>query len=47
LSRGQTSPSAEDTVRAALERRYGFIYDVLGEETLTAWYDESRYAAPA
>jgi len=37
----------EDAVRSELERRYGFIYDVLGEETLTAWYDERRYAATA
>ena len=34
----------EDEVRAELEQRYGFIYDVLGEETLTAWYDERRYS---
>jgi len=37
----------EDVVRAELERRYGFIYDVLGDETLNAWYDECRYATPA
>jgi hypothetical protein len=36
----------DETTRAQLERQFGLVYDVLGEETLTAWYDECRYAAP-
>jgi hypothetical protein len=42
----ETSMSPDD-LRAALEQQYGFVYDVLGEETLTAWHDECRYAAAA
>jgi hypothetical protein len=38
-------PSDADRVRRQLERQYGLIYDVLGEQTLRAWYDECRYAA--
>jgi hypothetical protein len=33
-----------EAVRRALERQYGLVYDVLGEQTLLAWYDECRYA---
>jgi hypothetical protein len=38
------APADEADVRAALERQYAFVYDVLGEETLTAWYGDCRYA---
>ena len=38
-------PFDADLVRCQLERQYGLIYDVLGEQTLLAWYDECRYAA--
>jgi hypothetical protein len=38
-------PPEEGAVRAALESQYAFVYDILGELTLTAWYDECRYAA--
>ena len=38
-------PVNADLVRRQLERQYGLIYDVLGEQTLRAWYDECRYAA--
>jgi hypothetical protein len=34
-----------DLVRRQLEWQFGLIYDVLGEQTLLAWYDECRYAA--
>jgi hypothetical protein len=37
----------EETLRARLSRQLGLVYDVLGEETLTAWYDHCLYAAPA
>jgi hypothetical protein len=37
----------EETLRTVLARQYGLVYDVLGEETLTAWYDECLYTAPA
>jgi hypothetical protein len=36
----------EAALREHLEKQYGLVYDVLGEETLSAWYDECRYAAP-
>jgi len=39
------TPPAEGDVRAALETQYAFVYDVLGPQTLTAWYDERRYAS--
>jgi hypothetical protein len=39
-------PSPED-FRGQLERQYALVYDVLGEQTLLAWYDECRYAAAA
>jgi hypothetical protein len=39
------APPEESAVRAALERQYAFVYDVLGEETVTAWYGDCRYAA--
>jgi hypothetical protein len=39
-----TGPADEEAVRAELERQLGFVYDVLGEETLRAWFDERRYA---
>jgi hypothetical protein len=41
----EDEPADEDAVRAALERQYAFVYDVLGAETLTAWYGDCRYAA--
>jgi hypothetical protein len=37
----------EEDLRARLIRQFGLVYDVLGEETLTAWYDRCLYAAPA
>jgi hypothetical protein len=37
----------EGSLRARLERQFALVYDVLGEETLTAWYDLCRYGAPA
>ena len=43
---GLTPPDA-DTLRTALEQKYGFVYDVLGEETLRRWYMDGRYAAGA
>jgi hypothetical protein len=44
---GQEEPADENGVRAALEKQYAFVYDVLGEQTLTAWYDDCRYAVAA
>src|SRR5262245_35347218 len=41
------APPDEGAVRAALEAQYGLVYDVLGPETLQAWYGDSRYAAAA
>lgn len=43
---GSAPGPAEETI-SRLERQYGYVYDLLGEETLRAWYDECRYAAPA
>jgi hypothetical protein len=43
----EDTPPDEATVRAALEQQYAFVYDVLGEETLQAWYGDCRYAAAA
>jgi hypothetical protein len=37
-------PEDEETVRARLEEQMGLVYDILGEETLTRWFDECRYA---
>jgi hypothetical protein len=37
----------EEAIRERLARQYGLVYDVLGEQTLDAWYDECRYAATA
>jgi hypothetical protein len=36
----------EGPLRGQLERQYGLVYDLLGADTLTAWYDQCRYAAP-
>jgi hypothetical protein len=38
-------PEDPEGVRASLERHFGLVYDVLGEDTLWAWYEERRYAA--
>lgn len=38
------APMDPEELRERLERQYGLVYDVLGEETLAAWYDEERYA---
>jgi hypothetical protein len=38
---------ADETLRSQLIQQFGLVYDVLGEETLTAWYDRCLYAAPA
>jgi len=32
-------------LRASIERQFSFVYGVLGEETLVAWYDDCRFAA--
>jgi hypothetical protein len=37
------APAAE--VRGRLEQQFGLVYDVLGAETLRAWYDGGRYHA--
>jgi hypothetical protein len=44
---GDEAPQDAGAVRAALERQYSFVYDVLGAETLLAWYGDCRYAAAA
>ena len=44
---GGWSPGRDQEARDRLEQQYGYVYDLLGEETLRAWYDECRYAAPA
>jgi hypothetical protein len=36
-----------EEARGRLERQFSYVYDLLGEQTLRAWYDECRYAAPA
>jgi hypothetical protein len=41
---GDEAPPEEGPVRAALEAQYAFVYEVLGPQTLTAWYDDCRYA---
>jgi hypothetical protein len=41
------TPVDEDALRAAVRRQFALVYDVLGGETLMAWYDRCRYAAPA
>ena len=38
-------PASLDAVREQLERQYALVYDVLGEQTLLAWYDRCQYAA--
>lgn len=40
----EAEPEDPDAVRARLERQFGLVYDVLGEETLERWYGECRYA---
>lgn len=37
----------EDALRSRMERQFAMVYDVPGEGTPTAWYDDCRYAAPA
>jgi len=37
----------EEALRSRLIQQFGLVYDVLGEETLTAWYDHCLYAASA
>jgi hypothetical protein len=39
------APEDESGIRAALEAQYAFVYDVLGPQTLQAWYGDGRYAA--
>lgn len=41
--------SAQDECefRTTVEKQFSLVYDVLGEKTLRAWYDECRYAAKA
>jgi len=41
----EQTPVDEDAFRVELEQQYGLVHDVLGEETLTAWYEQRRYAA--
>jgi hypothetical protein len=43
----EEEPADDQALRAQVERQFEFVYDVLGEKTLTAWYDECRYAASA
>src|SRR4029078_5348421 len=38
-------PIDDALFRATIERQFGLVSDVLGEKTLTTWYDEWRYAA--
>jgi hypothetical protein len=44
---GAPVPEPAGEMRDRLERQFGYVWDVLGEQTLRAWYDECRYAAPA
>jgi hypothetical protein len=44
---GGPAPEPAAEAAAQLERQLGYVYDVLGEETLLAWHDECRYAATA
>jgi hypothetical protein len=37
----------EELLRERISKQYGLVHDLLGEETLMAWYDECRYAVPA
>jgi hypothetical protein len=37
----------EEAARTRLTVQYGLVYDLLGEQTLTAWYDDCLYALPA
>ncbi len=39
------APLDDASLRAGLEQQYAFVYDVLGEDTLQAWYGDCRYAA--
>jgi hypothetical protein len=41
----EDSPEGTETMRPLLERYFGLVYDVLGEDTLQTWYEECRYAA--
>jgi hypothetical protein len=43
----EAAAQEEDVLRSRLIQQFGLVYDVLGEETLTAWYDHCLYAAPA
>jgi hypothetical protein len=40
-------PVDEDVLRTRIARQFGLVYDVLGESTLIAWYEECRYAVSA
>lgn len=40
----ETALDAE-VLRPQLERQFGLVYDVLGPETLTTWYEDCRYAS--
>ncbi len=40
-------PMDADAERQMLERPFGLVYDVLGEETLKTWYEEERFAGAA
>jgi hypothetical protein len=41
----QVPEGGAEGVREQLERQFGLVYDVLGEDTLKRWYEEERYAA--
>jgi hypothetical protein len=41
----QEAPVEEELFRSELAQQYALVYDVLGEDTLTAWYEQRRYAA--
>src|SRR5262249_2354038 len=42
---GEVREGGAEAVREQLERQFGLVYDVLGENTLKRWYEEERYAA--
>jgi hypothetical protein len=43
----EVAEEKEEALRQRLNRQFGLVFDLLGEETLTVWYDECRYAVPA
>lgn len=45
-SEGDDVPLDMDETRKRLANQFALVYDVLGDKTLKAWYDECRYAVP-